>query len=149
MIKIDTSKFEKSIRKLAVENEKATKDALYKVGIAIINKAEPLVPILEGNLVGSASITVGKEVKQYNSQTSDSGISSRPPILAGAKPFELRVGYNMPYAHRLHEYPFNPGPKSKIKGLTKPGYKFLTRAIRQLDIPGLFKRFYKLKDVIL
>ena len=140
---LDTKKFDASIKALIKENNAATKSALYKIGVVIVNEAEPLVPILEGNLVGSASISIGKRVMQFSPEG-----QAVAPKTGDAKDNELRVGYNMPYAYRLHEFPFNPGPKSKIKGLTKPGYKWMTRTIARLDIPALFKKFYKLKGII-
>lgn len=149
MIVLDMQKFTKSIIALQEENQKAVKEALYKTGVAIVNKAEPMVPVLEGNLVGSVSITVGTNVKLFQ-PTAKGKKPEQPnnPPTQNALPDELRVSYNMPYAYRLHEFPFNPGPVSRQKGLTRPGYKWLNRAIAQLNIPELIKRFYIIKKVI-
>lgn len=148
-MRLDVSKFNKSLEKLINENDKATNQALIRVGTAIINATEPLVPVDEGNLVGSFSISVGKVVKQEEKvQNGQNPTNPLPPDVKGAVKNELRVGFNMPYAYRLHEYPFNPGVKSKEKGISKPGYKFMTRAIRTLDLPAIFKKFYVLPKVI-
>jgi hypothetical protein len=144
-MKLDTSKFNKSLLEILKKNDKAVNSALYQVGIVIVNRAEPLVPIKEGNLVGSFSISVGKRIYvEEKVQNGKNAQAPNAPDIKGTNKNELRVGYNMPYAWRLHEFPFKPGEKSREKGVTKPGYKWLTRTIATIDIPKLFTRFYKL-----
>jgi hypothetical protein len=111
--------------------KKATRNALMQTGFNVLEQAEPLAPIDEGTLIGSGYAQVGSKSFKKESDT--------PPIVTTAKDTELNVGYTVEYAGRLHENPFTPGVKSVNKGLTEPGYKWLTKTIKAINITEMFK----------
>lgn len=132
-ITVDAGKLTKGLDDYFDSVKRATTNSLVKTGYTILDAAEPKAPIDEGTLIGSGYVQVGAKTFQNDSTT--------PKPQTTAKDTQLNVGYTVEYAAKLHENPFNPGAKSKQKGLVEPGYKWLINAARKLDIVNIFKEF--------
>lgn len=136
-----TVKFAKTKNDFDEKFKKSTTNALMKTGYRILKEAHYLAPIDHGALVGSGYAQVGKNIV-FN-PNKEAASDDKPPIPDNSdiKDLELRVGYSVPYAAQLHENKFNPGAKSIQKGLTYPGYKWLSKATKKINTKELFKEF--------
>ena len=132
-VKIDTSKFERKLKT-------GIKNALYKTGYDVLEQAHYLAPIEHGALVGSGYVQVGKNIHFNPIGEADDGNPPPNPNNKN-KELELRVGYSVPYAAQLHDNPFNPGKKSEKKGLSYPGYKWLSNTIKKMDLKKIFREY--------
>lgn len=137
-----TINFKNDIAKLIPELREAAKLSLIKTGYRQLIAAEPNVPVLEGFLVGAnfVLVTGKKPIVMAMPKGTFSPTQEAVPS-EGMAPLELRVGFRMPYALRLHENPFEPGPVSKQKGLSTT-YKFLSKAIDSEDWGKLTNEFF-------
>ena len=129
---IDLGQFKNDLGKLDEKMDKAIKNALYQSAAEILVLSEPLVPIDEGHLVGSNFIAVtGKSPSSLPLPESKfTGQDKLPPPTQGMEKYEVRAGYTMAYAEKLHrDYTLKPGPKSRQKGLIEPIAGFLERVI--------------------
>lgn len=95
-------------------NDKAMIKMLNSLGLEIIKDAltKPPTPRIDtGQARGSWSIKVGFLPVKYNDgrfgQNKASGMLS--PETTGMRPYEVRVGFNVPYAYNIHEGVFENG----------------------------------------
>lgn len=132
-IKLNAGKFEQRLNDYLPQFQQKVKNALVQTGFLVLDEAEKKAPIDEGTLIGSGFVQVGKSTVFQKEGTK--------PSSSGIKDTELRVGYTVDYAAKLHENPFNPGAKSIEKGLTHPGYKWLRNAAKSFDIKKKFKEY--------
>jgi hypothetical protein len=133
-------KFAKTKNDFDEKFKKSTTNALMKTGYRILKEAHYLAPIDHGALVGSGYVQVGKDLK-FNPNKEEADNDNPPNPNNDNKDLEMRVGYSVPYAAQLHENKFNPGAKSIQKGLTYPGYKWLSKATKKINTKELFKEF--------
>ena len=103
---INTTQFDMKLRKLADQiKPKAIETGLGRAGLQIMNDAimqSPTVPKEEGWLRGSASVFVNNEL----SAVSEHGIKGEANLVyTESRGLEVVVGFNTPYAARLHESP--------------------------------------------
>ncbi len=135
-----TVKFAKTKNDFDEKFKKSTTNALMKTGYRILKEAHYLAPIDHGALVGSGYVQVGKDLK-FNPNKEEANNDTPPNPNNDNNDLEMRVGYSVPYAAQLHENKFNPGAKSIQKGLTYPGYKWLSKATKKINTKELFKEF--------
>lgn len=133
-------KFKKSKNDYSKQFKKAATNALAKTGYEILEQAHYMAPIDHGSLVGSGYVQVGNNLK-FNPIGVAASSDSPPNPSNNNKDLELRVGYSVPYAAQLHENKFNPGAKSIQKGLSFPGYKWLSKALKKMKPKELFKEY--------
>ncbi|MCK6381887.1 MAG: HK97 gp10 family phage protein [Leptospiraceae bacterium] len=140
---MNTDAFIKNLNSLGIEEK--IKKALFKTGVEIIANSEHLIPIDEGTLVGSNSVSVtGKG--SVHVPMSDEKIGGSEPNTSGMNDLELRIGYNTEYALKLHETDgLMPGAGSQQKGLQGSGafYKYLTRTMDSMDLKKIFSEFLR------
>ena len=119
----------------------AINKALLFTGIEILARSIPFVPIDEGTLTGSGFVVVSsKKTYTPNSNLIRNKKNLLPfPEKFNTKNYSMRIGYATTYARRLHENEFEPGAKSKIKGLVTT-YEYLKRVIRPKQDIDLFKK---------
>lgn len=104
-LKLDYREFDDRLKKLVEQSApKAIEQGLGKAGGQWLNDAvmkRPTVPLKEGTLRGSGSVHVnGKFVME--SPHGKKGKANTGPTLKGKLDF-VQVGFNTPYAARLHE----------------------------------------------
>lgn len=104
------------------------KKSMGKAGLQMLNwtiNGSPNLPlrppVLTGRLRGSGSVFVGSK---FIADTNKDG-KGTPNTSYQAGEFQITIGFNTPYARRMHEIPFKPGPVSQQSG--DVGNKFLTR----------------------
>ena len=100
-------------------NDKAMIKMLNSLGLEIIKDALTKAPtprIDTGQARGSWSIKVGFLSVQYNDgrfgQGKASGMLS--PEISGMRKYEVRVGFNVPYAYNIHEGVFENGDEMPL-----------------------------------
>lgn len=76
-------------------------------------------PILTGLLRGSGSVFLGSKVVGFAPKVKGQG---NPATQHSEKKGVVTVGFNTAYAHRMHEYPFRPGPISEQSGDVGHGF---------------------------
>ena len=113
------------------------KKAWGAVGLQLLNNtvngspAEPVVPpIMHGYLRGSGSVFIGSELLATSDkfgETNHSG-DAKPNTSYSGKDMELTIGFNAPYAARMHEGEWKPGPVSQQSG--DVGNKFLEKHLK-------------------
>lgn len=89
-------------------NDKAMIKMLNSLGLEIIKDAltKPPTPRIDtGQARGSWSIKVGFMPIKYNDGRFGQGKASNmlSPETTGMRPYEVRVGFNVPYAYNIHE----------------------------------------------
>ena len=97
-------------------NDKAMAGMLNFLGLQIINDAirKPPTPRIDtGQARGSWSIKVGFTPIKYNdgSLGQSKANSMLPPEISGMQRYEVRVGFNVPYAYNIHEGVHEDGRK--------------------------------------
>ena len=95
---VNNKLLDKKIKSLESNLKKNSQESLYKLGGLIVSDAvnKPPTPRIDtGNARGSFSISVGNKVFENNKK----GKSLNPSL--SSNPFELRVGFNMPYAKNI------------------------------------------------
>jgi hypothetical protein len=139
---------QKFFRGLDFGNERVRRGAERGMGIAamaLMNEAiteEPMVPLDQGTLRGSASVHVGRKLVGKSAAPSDPEATSHaqsapPPGFRGSKDeFIATVTFNTPYATHLHEHPeyeFGMTGYKRTKGKRPPiegtGGKYLERKL--------------------
>ena len=111
-IYLDLSDFEKQILKFKDSvTPELTEKAMAKAGMQVLNDAvmeTPTVPLDEGTLRGSGSVFVNNKLIG-TSQKKSSGGRPNPAMqnvdLIPEGAVVTVVGFNVPYAARLHEHP--------------------------------------------
>jgi len=128
-IRFDITEVKRNLKKLDDEiRNQVLVEAMGKAGMQLLNDATmqiPATPLDEGTLRGSGSVLVATE-----KQTKLVGVSPDPTGGKGTpcrnhsettKNIVAVVGYNTPYAARLHEHPeYHFGSTSARKGRTPP-----------------------------
>jgi hypothetical protein len=144
---VNMGQYVNSLGKLNDKLDKAIKNALYQSASEILVLSEPYVPIDEGHLVGSNFIAVsGDEPSSLPlPESKETGKDKLQPPIEGMEKYEVRCGYTMAYANKLHEDDtLKPGAKSRNKGLSQPMTKYLERVINPRKInEGFAKRIDK------
>ena len=117
-------------------NDKAMVGMLNYLGLQIINDAirKPPTPRIDtGQARGSWSIKVGFTAIKYNDGSLGQSKANNmlPPEISGMQKYEVRVGFNVPYAFNIHEGVFENGDEMKfgVKSLAatpKTGNFFLS-----------------------
>lgn len=118
-------------------------DAAAKVGLQLLNwivngspNSNRVPPLLYGSLYGSGSVFVGSRFISTTPGHSESEHKANRSL--NEKKTVITVGFNTPYAAKLHEKKFNLGPVSqKTPGV---GYKYIEEHIKS-DGPDLMKFF--------
>lgn len=138
--------------KLTKPGGKVDINAKKAMGLQLLNNTingspnESVVPpVLTGRLRASASVFVGSEFMKDTSNLSVSGDSPTPNKSYSDNIDTVTVGFNTPYAARMHEQysEFKPGKFSKRSG--DVGEKFLERHITA-DKEELIKLYGKILD---
>jgi hypothetical protein len=119
-IPIDTQSFMDFNLKINQANEKAMFRMMDFLGRQIIADALTIPPtprIDTGQARGSWSIKIGSLPVKYSdgsigSYTKPSGMLS--PEISGMNKFDLRVGFNVPYAYNIHEGEHEDGREMKF-----------------------------------
>lgn len=107
-IKLDTSDFERKLQRLVQRNIPAEiEKGMGKAGLQLLNDAvmqSPTVPLDEGTLRGSGSLFVANKLVDVSRQNRKRGT---PALEHQEKADDSQtiavVGFNTPYAARLHE----------------------------------------------
>ena len=140
MIKWQPLELEKGLTKYKKSTMKAHNLAGQKVGLQLLNyivNGSPnegvTPPILTGTLRGSASVFFENKLVQQG----PNGASS----ISGNNKNTITVVFNTPYAARMHEERWNPGPISKQAG--NVGNKFVSKHVDG-DKVDLMKMYAKL-----
>lgn len=129
-----------------VEKE-ARKKGMMVLGLQLLNNVvngspnEPRVtPIFQGFLRGSGSVFFEKELLATSAKFGFSKKSSdvRPNESYQGKKDEVTIGFNAPYATKMHETDWTPGPVSAQSG--DVGNKFLERHLKA-DRKELFQLY--------
>lgn len=100
-------------------NDRAMIKMLNFLGLEIIKDAirKPPTPRIDtGQARGSWSIKVGFTPIKYNdgSLGQSKANSMLPPEISGMQRYEVRVGFNVPYAYNIHEGVFENGDEMKF-----------------------------------
>jgi hypothetical protein len=114
----DTREFDMRMNLYDKKQREAGGSALYLAGLDLEKEAKLLVAVKEGTLTGS-------------------GVTERPRTVGNA--LEVRVGFNAPYASKVHETMspapgaiMQPGPLTRAKPPTRfgpAGGKYLSRPL--------------------
>jgi len=134
------SDLDKGLKLYETKTSKSHNIAAKKVGLQLLNyivngsPSEGVTPpILTGTLRGSASVFLGNELVQQG--------PNGPPSTSGNKKDTIRIIFNVPYAARMHEERWNPGPVSQQAG--NVGNKFISKHVDG-DKTDLMKMYAKL-----
>lgn len=134
------SSLDEGLRNYNKKTMKSHKLAGKKVGLQLLNyivNGSPnegvTPPILTGTLRGSASVFFENELVQQG----QNGASS----ISGNNKDKITVVFNTPYAARMHEGRWNPGPISQQAG--NVGNKFIVKHVDG-DKVDLMKMYAKL-----
>lgn len=138
------STIDEGIARFKKAHDIADQNARIKVGIQLINNivngspgSSIVPPIKSGRLRGSGSVFLGGKLVFVSPLVEGEGT---PNLDHKGKKGEITVGFNVPYAAKLHENPFNPGERSIQSGDVAP--KFVESHLRA-DAKELWK-FYAL-----
>jgi hypothetical protein len=118
------------------KDKAAMEKALTAMGLQLLNNvingspSESVVPpIFYGYLRGSGSVFLGKDLlatsEKFGYIESGGKDDVHPNESYSGKNNEITIGFNAPYATKMHETDWEPGPKSKQSGDT--GNKFLEK----------------------
>lgn len=130
----------------------ARKKGLMALGLQLLNNtingspAEPVVPpILYGYLRGSGSVFLGSELLSKSDKFGYTEKKSNvfPNEIYNGKENEVTVGFNAPYAARLHETNWISGKISQQSG--DVGNKFLEKHLKKdgKELFNLYVDIYK------
>lgn len=106
---VDMRGFLAALNKAGKDGLRAAEQAMAESGIALLDDAVmelPTTPLKTGTLRGSGSVLVNGEFKHM--MTPEPGANSSPATRSeGGRSGEIvgEVGFNTPYAARLHEHP--------------------------------------------
>lgn len=123
-------------------------NTFFKVGVDIVERAYPYIPIDEGMLLGSNNITikVKDKISSHKVELKKMKKNNEKPDISSMSDVELLVSFDVDYATEIHEEyqsrPERPGIKSREKfyesglisdvndeaGARKTGFNFLGKA---------------------
>jgi len=142
--KFDFSDFNKKFKKIAEQiiPQRAEK-GMAKAGMQLLNDSimqRPTVPIREGTLRGSGSVFVqNKLIGRTPSVKGKGNPATDDSIAIGKNEIVARVGFNTPYAARVHEVPMkfsepsagNKYLESKMSKNKNLYFKIVANAIKE------------------
>ena len=129
------------------KNKIANEAGLMALGLQLLNNVvngspneSTVPPIFQGYLRGSGSVFLEKKLLAtsakygYTARTAD----VRPNESYAGRKNQVTIGFNAPYATKMHETEWEPGPVSKQSG--DVGNKFLEKHLKK-DKKELFQLY--------
>jgi len=142
------NELDEGLKKYRMAHKRADVRARIKVGIQLINNVvngsarDSVVPPIDtGRLRGSGSVFYGSKLAFVTPKVKGSGT---PNYDYKGPDRQITVGFNTPYAARLHETEWTPGQVSEQSG--DVGNKYLERHLKA-DGPELMKLYAKLLEM--
>jgi hypothetical protein len=141
MIKWQSS-LDEGLKNYSKKTMKSHSMAGKKVGLQLLNyivngspKEGVTPPILTGTLRGSASVFFENEIIQQG--------PNGPSSISGNNKNKITVVFNVPYAARMHEGRWNPGPVSQQAG--NVGNKFISKHVDgdKIDLMKMYAKLIK------
>jgi hypothetical protein len=100
-------------------------------------KESKTAPIRRGILRASASVFVGNKLIAISTHKPKEGTAT-PNKSHSGKRGHVEIGFNTPYAKKMHEDKLQPGPFSKQSGNSNPGNQWVLAHLKK-DGPDLMK----------
>jgi len=136
-----------NLEKVWMADKKARDKGLMALGLQLLNNTlngspnEPVVPpIMQGYLRGSGSVFLGKKLLSTSTEFgySETSGKAKPNEIYNGKKNEVTIGFNAPYATKMHETDWEPGKISQQSG--DVGNKFLEKHLKK-DGKELFQLY--------